>query len=127
MDNSRKPSMCVELWYNAFLIYSLPMNQSLEHIIPYHTLHPLSEKLQFPRMKLHCNAYFYIKMSAIAYKLCINIVLIEHIETLQKISRGWLYDLDTIRFFLFLGEQIYSSRVPGGQLRTCSLISIFGQ
>ena len=53
-------------------------------------------------------------------RLHINVVLIERIDTLRKIFKGWLvYDSDTIHFF----EHIHLSRVPGGQLRTCLLDS----
>ena len=31
--------------YRFIRIYTLQRNQSLEHIIPFHALHPLSEKL----------------------------------------------------------------------------------
>ena len=60
-------------------------------------------------------------MGAIADKLWINIVLIERVDTLQKISNGWLYDSDTLRFFFGGGE-----RIPGGQLRTCLVYGALG-
>ena len=82
-------------------IYMLRMNQSLECIIPYHSLHPLSEKFKFPRKKLHSNAYFYVCINECYYiPLRINIVPIERIDTLWKISKGWLYNLDMIHFFV---------------------------
>ena len=79
-------------------IYTLRMKQSWMYI----TLHLLSEKSLFPWMKMRSYAYFFF--------------LIEPIGTPRKISKGWLYNLDTIRFFL---EHIYFSRVLEGQLRTC--------
>ena len=37
--------------------------------------------------------------------LRINSIPIERIDTLQKFSKGWLYNSDVIRFFFFFGGE----------------------
>ena len=95
-------------------INTLRMNQSLERIIPYHAFSPLSEKIKFPKIEiaflyvfLRINAYFCGQLWTIANELRINNILTERIDTLRKISNGYLYDSDTLCFFCFFGGNIF--------------------
>ena len=69
---------------------------------------------------MHIFTYKCVFLRTITDKLRINSILIERIDTLRKISNGYLYDSDTLCFFcFFFREHIYSSRMTQGPLRTC--------
>ena len=86
-------------------IGTLRIDFGLERIIPSHAYSPLSEKINFRKLKMRTNTYKCVFLRTITDKLRINSILLERIYTLRKFCIAWLYETTIIRFFSVNGPE----------------------